>query len=101
MSFRPAGWFGLAGTALENIKKDEYGWIRKATEGEKEAFEAGADAMLKMLRANGNSDILLFLHAVVNIRPLETIGKGKFLFIPDEEEEDACLRLSQTDKRAR
>ena len=77
------GWFGLAGTALENIKKDEYGWIRKATEGEKEAFEAGADAMLKALRSDSNAqDGVAFPHPISHITP---DVRGKWAFIPDEE----------------
>ena len=91
MSWRPEGWENpFEGATPFHIKNH---CMRPETCecDEHDAFETGANAMLKMLRANGNSDILPFFYAVVKTRPLETIGKGKFLFIPDEEEEDAQL----------
>ena len=80
MNWRPEGWC----IPLEIKPLGESGktaWL----EIDKFSFEAGADAMLEALREKGNADLLRFIYAVVKVRPIETIGKGKFVFIPDEE----------------
>ena len=78
MSWRPAGW---KNPYVEPFREGVV-WNKEIIE----AYEVGADAMLEMLRAQGNSDMLRFTYNVVKLRPLETIGKGKFIFIPDDEE---------------
>lgn len=84
MSFRPEGW--------QNPHRDRWKELDHVMTLEEDyetnqhfSFEAGADAMLEALREKGNADLLRFIYAVVKVRPIETIGKGKFIFIPDEE----------------
>ena len=84
MSLRPEGW--------QNPYRDSWGKLAHEMTLQEDyettqhfSYEAGADAMLEALREKGNADLLGFIYAVVKVRPIETIGKGKFIFIPDEE----------------
>ena len=74
MSFRPKGWGNPKNHCVrpETCECDEY-----------DAFEAGADAMLKALRQQGAT--FGEHHTKGVVRYLASHNPGTFLFIPDEE----------------
>ncbi len=82
--WRPDNWALTepAAEALEDIKKDAYGWARSLTEFEKQLFEAGADAMLEALKDRG---VFTYGNHTPDIElddaPEES---GYWVFIPEE-----------------
>lgn len=86
MDWRPEGW------DIEKIKGGVS--IFCNAEGkpshpnyDTDLIEAGANAMLKAVRDRGCPNLVEFFVNEMGIKPIETIGTGKFVFIPDDRDE--------------